>query len=528
MRGNPTPSPGMNDADKGRPKSPDSDICDFINDDDADNLLSKYRAQKQPHFPFVIIPPRTDIATLREESPFLLLCILTASLEHNKSLQETLEVTIRKEIANRVIVSVERNMDILQGLLVHAAWYHYHYKTYHTQIYMLIQMAMMVVADLGLDRQENSGFRMQPIPVEAGAGIKEPQPGSAGHTACGMRDPSAQSAAGQRALLGCYYLCSNSSLFRRQLYMRKTSWIDRCAQALAKRNESPTDSKLTTYVEVQSLMRRSQMLFDEERRCPYSYNSTSGLWDRASELMTQWELMSGLLSSPDIQDNWPLRIELGGAPALILGQALSEQENVFKLQELGLLEAMTSSAHYVLDAFLAAPLSVAYHLPTSSYGKLWYCLLMLSKLNIVFHVNKLSAVGVDKKRIHDKGVAIIQKFTDLAVDKNDIWTSSRKVIANMLAWLDKSMSNVESQSASTTDPTGESEPVPESEEQEPKPDSADQPDWLTTSYSSQDVMDFQFSLDDIDGGLWQQMLDSFTWFGPVPGDDGLGLDPYQE
>ena len=81
-------------------------------------------------------------------------------------------------------------MPALQGLLVHAAWYHYHWRTYHTHMYMLLQMSTAVVADLALDRQE--GFGMQDIPTEERGNDRW----------------SAHKAAGQRALLGCYYLCS--------------------------------------------------------------------------------------------------------------------------------------------------------------------------------------------------------------------------------------------------------------------------------------------------------------------------------
>lgn len=145
------------------------------------------------HFPFVIIPPEVDIAVLRQQSPFLLLCIVTASLGHDPTLQSKLEAIIREETATRLIARIERNMDLLQGLLVHAAWYHFHCRTYHTHMYMLLQMTINIAVDLGLDRGKS--FRLQAIPVEG----TEPD-----H----IQGFSSQAASGQRALLGCYYLCS--------------------------------------------------------------------------------------------------------------------------------------------------------------------------------------------------------------------------------------------------------------------------------------------------------------------------------
>lgn len=146
------------------------------------------------HFPFVILPEGMDASGLRQKSPFLLLCILTACLEHDVVLQDKLEREIREIIGTHLIVEMRRNMDLLQGLLVHIAWYHYHWSTFHTQAYMLLQIAIMLVADLGLDKDEN--FKMQAIPSD---GKESDQAQGQGIH---------QTPAGQRALLGCYYLCS--------------------------------------------------------------------------------------------------------------------------------------------------------------------------------------------------------------------------------------------------------------------------------------------------------------------------------
>lgn len=146
------------------------------------------------HFPFVIIPEGVDASVLRRDSPFLLLCILTACSEHDPAQQDKLEREIREVVGTCLIMEMRRNMDLLQGLLVHTAWYHYHWRTYHTQAYMLLQIAIMLVVDLGLDKDED--FKMQAIPPD-GKEFNQVQ----GH---GIHQTPAE----QRALLGCYYLCS--------------------------------------------------------------------------------------------------------------------------------------------------------------------------------------------------------------------------------------------------------------------------------------------------------------------------------
>ncbi|OOF93406.1 hypothetical protein ASPCADRAFT_7632 [Aspergillus carbonarius ITEM 5010] len=140
---------------------------------EANELLIKFRTHVMPLFPFVIIPDE-DLPTLRQNSPFLLLYLITASLENNPPLQQRMETEVRKTIATRLILNMERNMDLLLGLLVHIAWCHYYWRTYHTQVYMFLQIAMMVVVDVGLDKYEN--FRMQRIAQDAHPSQKKEWP----------------------------------------------------------------------------------------------------------------------------------------------------------------------------------------------------------------------------------------------------------------------------------------------------------------------------------------------------------------
>lgn len=129
-----------------------------------------------------------EIEVLRQRSPFLLLCIVTVCMEHKPLLQHKLEALVRETAATRLIAKSERNLDLLLGLLVHCAWFHYHWRTPHIHKYMLLEMAHMVVVDLGIDKDEN--IRMQPIPPE-------PADNQRHHS-----NPTEQ-----RALLGCYHLC---------------------------------------------------------------------------------------------------------------------------------------------------------------------------------------------------------------------------------------------------------------------------------------------------------------------------------
>jgi hypothetical protein len=59
------------------------DVVDrgFLTIEQCNVLLEKFRDAKTPQFPFVVISPNTDAATLRRRSPFIFLAIITASLD---------------------------------------------------------------------------------------------------------------------------------------------------------------------------------------------------------------------------------------------------------------------------------------------------------------------------------------------------------------------------------------------------------------------------------------------------------------
>jgi hypothetical protein len=160
----------------------------------GEQLLAKFREKKMPLFPFVIITPKMDLATLRSQYPFLLLTIMAASTEDDLSLQRKLEKEIRTAICSHLVMAAERNMDLLLGLLVHAAWHHYYFTTVRRQLYMALQMAIANIIDLGLDRDHNFGLRDIAAEVQG----REDDNAAAWHHTCVEK----------RALLGCYYLHS--------------------------------------------------------------------------------------------------------------------------------------------------------------------------------------------------------------------------------------------------------------------------------------------------------------------------------
>ncbi|PYI04811.1 hypothetical protein BO78DRAFT_372546 [Aspergillus sclerotiicarbonarius CBS 121057] len=440
---------------------------------ECEELLAKFRAHKMPQFPFVVVPTQLGVPTLRQEFPFLLLCIITASLEHKPSLQHLMEHEVRKVIATRLVINMERNMDLLLGLLVHVAWYHYHWRTYHTQVYMLLQMAIMVVVALGLDKDGN--LRMQTIPLDRKDMDQVEEQGD--HW----------TSAGQRALLGCYYLCLKSSFFRRQLIIRRTEWIERCTTMLGQKAEYPTDLFLKTYIDIRSLAQISQSLF--EGRVP---SSTQGM--NLQQLFGSTEMQQNrtehLLRQYDLWDNWALRMEISAISVLVLGHALGRQKDFFQLRDTRELSSLTSSAYNTVTIFLTIPSTTFVHLPAASYNTLRYSLMVLSKLSLLFG-RHLDIPEISKDNIRSLGLALVRKIGDLSQD-DDVWANCKKVVGSMLLWLENTTSGLQhGESGLSSQGTVYSNEGTRGHNTEP---SSWQNGWSA--------------------GIWEQMLEELTWLGP--------------
>ncbi|KAL7907599.1 hypothetical protein GGI35DRAFT_454456 [Trichoderma velutinum] len=119
----------------------------FLTTDEAKQLLADFAAASA-EFSIVMLPFQAGLDYLRLERPCLFLAILTACARDH--LQIRLEIEFRKMLADRVIMHAEKNLDLLQGLLVYLTWNHLYFNPAKEQIYQLSQMATTMAAELKL------------------------------------------------------------------------------------------------------------------------------------------------------------------------------------------------------------------------------------------------------------------------------------------------------------------------------------------------------------------------------------------
>lgn len=154
----------------------------LIDEDQANILLDEFRTSFMEQFPFVVVDVSVNATTLRRQQPFLFLSIMTATTYRTPTLQRLLAEKFRDQIAIRIIGNSHKGLEILQGLLVHAAYYQFFYRPRKQQLAVMIQLCIAMVQDLGQTKATRQNHDMSVA--------------------------SKRSQAEKRALLGVYYLAT--------------------------------------------------------------------------------------------------------------------------------------------------------------------------------------------------------------------------------------------------------------------------------------------------------------------------------
>ena len=86
-------------------------------------ILEIFHERLAAQTPFVVVPRTLTAEQLQRERPFLYLAIMTAGSYEDQASQIALSKECMRYLADRLIVRGERDMDLLQGLLICISWY---------------------------------------------------------------------------------------------------------------------------------------------------------------------------------------------------------------------------------------------------------------------------------------------------------------------------------------------------------------------------------------------------------------------
>jgi hypothetical protein len=260
-----------------------------------------FRTRMVPLFPLVVIPDHITSEQLRHEKPFLYLNISMVACQ-NAPRQREIASIVKGYVAEHIVLRGEQSLDLLQGLLVHLAWFipvsrlprldfagqiidsgnpeptAIKHASGVAQLDAFVQLARAQAISLGLNQEQNVMRSLdKPIVYLRQLDFER-------------HDIPVRTLEERRASLGCYYViamyvfcprlptrsntdCKRLSACVRDMEpLRFTKYSNECCQVLQETSEFPTDAFLVHLV-------RSMHLADKINRtfAIHDYDSSTAL-----------------------------------------------------------------------------------------------------------------------------------------------------------------------------------------------------------------------------------------------------------
>ncbi|KAL5001032.1 hypothetical protein BDV10DRAFT_192527 [Aspergillus recurvatus] len=342
-----------------------------------EHLLDGFRSLAC-YFPFVVIPAGWTVASMAEDRPFLLLSAVACASSRHGSLQQALAEELKETLSHRVVIAGEKDMDLLQGLLVHLAWFHFYLDPRSRQTYQYLQMAISMVVDLGLEQSIVDLIKSQPTPS-----------GVCSSETC-------------RAYLGCYYLSSIIATgTSKPDNFHYSEHVLRCARLLQQMQEFPTDELIYPVTKLQQFTREvcdtyQLGIFQINASHPERYMARLEEWwsSLPSDIQRAVTLKSGYHAAKIRIYEMGLVYRYGQRkrpPASFLRDSMTSASSMVTLN---LIQCLICAKDF-LDTFMAIPEEEHYKLPLSVWYQLILAIIVLYKLS----------VGLPEISVWDRGIA---------------------------------------------------------------------------------------------------------------------------
>ncbi|KAK2000926.1 hypothetical protein LX36DRAFT_571305 [Colletotrichum falcatum] len=214
-------------------------------------ILQTFVDDLQPLYPFVVVPPNMGPAQLAAERPYLWKGIQMTACHLDAAKQVRLGNELLQDIVQAAFTKPAKSLDVLQGLQLLIAWYHYNINSYQLTNFLFLARSMCI----------SLGFKDNPIK------LKRRGKGDCGM--CGISvqtqddDSKAKPQTGEsvsarlelmRAFAGCYYL--NTLVFttnKRPDAFMNTAHLESCCRQIEEAGEYPSDELLVKLFKIQQL-----------------------------------------------------------------------------------------------------------------------------------------------------------------------------------------------------------------------------------------------------------------------------------
>ncbi|KID85895.1 hypothetical protein MGU_07004 [Metarhizium guizhouense ARSEF 977] len=231
----------------------------------SDRILSLFRDKYIQTFPFLVLDERMSARQMYAEKPFLFRVIMLAAAPLPIPRMVKIKRNVLAYLGQHMLVEEERQLDLLQGLLVCISW---------ADLRTLFDEQITNLTYLALGYAHNLGITKIPPSLLQQIGMDD-APEDLRQTKRDLIPTKMHSIEEQRTFLGCYCLLSvNSTLFGRQNPLR-SQYVDLCCESLKRAREHPSDMFLEHNVRLVQMGEKISEAFgaanDRERGKPYLF-----------------------------------------------------------------------------------------------------------------------------------------------------------------------------------------------------------------------------------------------------------------
>jgi hypothetical protein len=127
--------------------------------DTENQLFSQYLTDFAPNFPFVTFLPSENVSTMKTNRPLTLQALLSVIPYTTPRVQRTAARNVARVIKSEMMSRSNYSFDLLQAILIHLCWYQYRFRNNHQEFYLMIQFAITLSHELGIDKSPSDKKR---------------------------------------------------------------------------------------------------------------------------------------------------------------------------------------------------------------------------------------------------------------------------------------------------------------------------------------------------------------------------------
>ncbi|KAI0144220.1 hypothetical protein F4776DRAFT_611269 [Hypoxylon sp. NC0597] len=214
----------------------------------AEQAVYDFRTKFMPFFPFVVLDPDVSAQSILAKKPLLFRSIMLVAAQLTLAKQREITKSILAYVGHRLLMLEERDLGLLQGLLVFIAWGEPDFY-WDQRITSLTYLAMGYAHNLAITRPPPTMQQKLLLAIHP----KDVKEALIGHSFDSVLEES-HTPEEQRAFLGCQYLLSmNSSQFGRDGVL-KGDYVNRCLNSLVRPTDFGADFILDKMIRFQQIV----------------------------------------------------------------------------------------------------------------------------------------------------------------------------------------------------------------------------------------------------------------------------------